>query len=544
MAEPYIERIYPLTMIPGVQVDGTQFNSRNWVASQWTRFYGNDAMKMGGFQEVANDLPRIPRGIMVVPEGVANDRPIFRVYIGDSDSLYYIEINEFGNKIGGLNDITPVGRAPNINTLWDFDITFDTGDGRSTIVAHGPPNLLSIAQETETPVYYGKADSNDALTPTGFVASGGITCLGEFLFIFGNDGFIQWTKRSDPTTRLGSGRPTGNKIIYGLPIIGSYSNSSPAGLFWSLDCLIKCSAVYDVTNVGALLEFRFESISCQSSVLSSQGIIEYDSVYYWAGVDRFLFYAGTNGTIRELPNDMCLNDFFDNLNIAQRQKVWATKITRWGEIWWHYPRGNSDECNAAIIYNVRINKWYPAAFIPVDEDINVRPGLIMRSDGEFDQTFAYPLWTGNTINPQGNYSLWMHEGRDPNYGGNLYDMLPLVGARLPIQAYVSTGSIAWCAVGPDAQRHSVDRWVYLYRIELDLKQDGAMYVQVIRQKYARSTVTLDVETKNYPFDEDTKKIDMREQAREMRLTFVSDVLGGFFQLGQILMVAKIGDGRQ
>jgi hypothetical protein len=39
----------------------------------------------------------------------------------------------------------------------------------------------------------------------------------------------------------------------------------------------------------------------------------------------------------------------------QRQKVWATKVPRFGEIWWFYPKGDSEECNDAIIYNIREN---------------------------------------------------------------------------------------------------------------------------------------------------------------------------------------------
>ena len=75
------------------------------------------------------------------------------------------------------------------------------------------------------------------------------------------------------------------------------------------------------------------------------------------------------------------NYFFDNLNYDQRQKVWATKVPRHGEIWWFYPRGDSTECNDAIIYNVRENTWYDAG-----QAMGAR-----RSAGYFSQVFAYPV---------------------------------------------------------------------------------------------------------------------------------------------------------
>ncbi len=121
---------------------------------------------------------------------------------------------------------------------------------------------------------------------------------------------------------------------------------------WSLDSVIR------VTQVGtAAIEFRFDTVTSQSSILSNKSIIEYDGIYYWAGVDRFLMY---NGIVQELPNSMNLQYFFGNLNYAQRQKVWATKYTKYGEIWWHFPALTSTECDQAIIYNVREQTWYAA----------------------------------------------------------------------------------------------------------------------------------------------------------------------------------------
>jgi hypothetical protein len=104
-------------------------------------------------------------------------------------------------------------------------------------------------------------------------------------------------------------------------------------------------------------------------------------VYYWCGVDRFLLY---NGTVKEIPNTFNQNYFFDNLNYNQRQKVWVTKVPRYGEIWWFYPRGDATECTDAIIYNVRENVWYDAG-----EALGAR-----RSAGYFSQVFAHPVAAG------------------------------------------------------------------------------------------------------------------------------------------------------
>jgi hypothetical protein len=216
--------------------------------------------------------------------------------------------------------------------------------------------------------------------------SGGVVVLHPYVFVYGNDGLIRNCSAGDPNDWVSADANENNvasgKIVKGLPVRGG--SNSPSGLFWSLDSLIRVSyapqslGVAGTANFAAPTFWRYDIISSQSSIMSSSSVIEYDGIYYWCGVDRFLLY---NGVVKEIPNQMNQNWFFDNLNYNQRQKVWATKVPRFGEIWWFYPRGDSEECNDAIIYNVRENTWYDAG-----QAIGAR-----RSAGYFSQVFAYPV---------------------------------------------------------------------------------------------------------------------------------------------------------
>jgi hypothetical protein len=216
--------------------------------------------------------------------------------------------------------------------------------------------------------------------------SGGVVSLHPYLFVYGNNGLIQncsagntndWVSADANAVNVASG-----KIVQGLPVRGG--SNAPSGLFWSLDSLVRVSFI---GGTGTPPQYwRYDIISSQSSILSSQSAIEYDGVYYWCGVDRFLLY---NGVVKEIPNTMNQNYFFDNLNYDQRQKVWATKVPRFGEIWWYYPRGDATECTDAIIYNVRENTWYDAG----------EARGAQRSAGYFSQVFAFPVaadWHGST----------------------------------------------------------------------------------------------------------------------------------------------------
>ena len=223
--------------------------------------------------------------------------------------------------------------------------------------------------------------------------SGGVVSLHPYLFVYGNNGqirncaagnFNDWVSADANEANMATG-----KIVKGLPVRGG--SNSPSGLFWSLDSLIRVSYNPTSNTVGgtSVTQFwRYDVISSQSSMLSSQSVIEYDGIYYWVGVYRFLLY---NGVVKEIPNSMNQNFFFDNLNYAQRQKVYATKVPRFGEIWWFYPRGNSTECNDCIIYNVRENVWYDAGTA-----LGAR-----RSAGYFSQVFRFPVNAGVEINATG-----------------------------------------------------------------------------------------------------------------------------------------------
>jgi hypothetical protein len=211
--------------------------------------------------------------------------------------------------------------------------------------------------------------------------SGGVVSLHPYVFVYGNDGLIRNCSAGNPNDWVSADANEVNvasgKIVQGLPVRGG--SNAPSGLFWSLDSLIRVSYV---GGTGTPAQFwRYDIITSQSSILSSQCAIEYDGIYYWIGVDRFLLY---NGTVKEIPNPMNQNYFFDNLNYNQRQKVWATKVPRYGEIWWFYPRGDATECTDAIIFNVREQTWY---------DAGSAPGA-RRSAGFFSQVFSRPIEAG------------------------------------------------------------------------------------------------------------------------------------------------------
>jgi hypothetical protein len=350
--------------------------------------------------------------------------------------------------------------------------------------------------------------------------SGGVVMLHPYLFVYGNYGLIKnsaagnfndWVSADANETSVATG-----KVVKGLPLRGG--TTSPAGLFWTLDSVVRVTYAPSTVN-GVNFYWKYDLISSQSSILSSQSVIEYDGIFYWCGVDRFLQY---NGVVQEIPNNQNMNHFFDNLNYAQRQKVWCTKVPRWGEIWWFYPRGDSTECNDAIIYNVREKVWYDAG-----QSVGAA-----RSAGTFSEVFRYPIWAGTEENTAGKYTLWQHErGTNQVYLNNVnaidsYFETPILGAY--------TGLVG------STQQPGDNVWTRCERIEPDFVQAEEMYVVVTGKGYADD---IDQPSPQYMFQTDTLKVDMREQRREMRLRFGSNITNGNYFMGKVLLSLDTGDIR-
>lgn len=500
----------------GCKRDGTLLEGDNYVDMQWCRFQMKAGLprKIGGYRSLTSELSGISRGLHIYSNENNN-----HVHSGWSDGLDHFDLDMNGN-VSGLSNRTPVGFAADANNLWQFDLLYDGTALSSALLAHAAPNANDISSSTDTPVYYGDVTSGAPLVASGSPnVAGGVFVLNPFGVSFGHDGVVNVSAANDLATAWTSSfRPTATKLVYGLPIRAGAGNG-PSGLIWGIDALVR------MTFVGGSTQFNFDTITSQYSILSSQSVIEYDGIFYWAGIDHFLSF---NGVIQEVENGLNLNWFYDNLNYEYAQKVFAVKVPRWGEIWWCYPRGDATECTHAVILNVRLsrilgfNVWY---------DTELPNGG--RSAGQFARVFRSPLMTGVTTDATTGYSkLWQHE-----FGVDEVD-----GTRVnAIQSYFECGSL-WLATDDGQKNNSL----YLDYIEPDFVQTGDMTVQVIGS-YSNSRAP-DVASTPLPFPDtattaDEQVVYVREQRRQLRLRFESNVQGGDYQMGDTILQVRVGDNR-
>ena len=577
---------FALTSRAGIKRDGTDFDSEFWHDGQWVRFQRGRPRKMGGYVNMSTQISGPARNIFVDSRNPNSSVHIFSRW-GVEQMLFASD----GTPSGSISDRTPAGFVANANYTWQSAAMFQSGgSGTPTLVALNSPDLADIATDTNGALYSGDITGSAALTAVTdgtnpVVASGGVCVLQPFVVVYGSNGFIRNSNANNISgaagwvgTNANTANVAGTKIVRGLPIRGG--GQSPAGLFWALDALIRMS------YVSSTVLWKYDTLSDDITVMSKDCIVEFDNAYYWLGVDRFYVF---NGVVQELPNQMNINWLFDNLNFAQRQKVWALKIPRFGEIWWFFPFGSDTECSAAVCFNVRENTWYdtriersagfPARVFPrpiMAGELTATTALRYTPTGgafTLGETIqgATSLATGkvaratstqlNLIDVTGTFqngetiadlthggidtgtvtaapfsqdltNVWQHEqGTDRVVGTET----SAIQANLKSNnfQYMTGGPVQQAAAGANLQTR-------LLRLEPDFIMTGSMTVTVAGKSFAQSD---EVVGDPYTFDSTTEYIDLREQRRELSLTLESNEAGGDFQMGRILITVEPGDER-
>ena len=587
------EQIVTIRSQPGIKRDGTKFEGDQYVDGSWVRFQRGLPRKIGGYRSINKYIEGLPRALHEYTQD-----SLTYLHLGSANLVEPLYIDgSFNTSI--VTDRTPTsGFTQSANNMWQFTASYDTTNGNQ-IVAQVAPNLDCICNNAGGEVFTGDLLGTGALVavpalnkPANFNATGGVVTLPPYTFAYGNDGYVAWSAPNAPDDYVSSGAGnayvTAQKIVKAMPLRGGPGNS-PSGLFWAADALIRASFI------GGTAVFQFDTISTQTSILSSNCVIEYDGIFYWVGTDRFLMF---NGVVREIPNNLNLNFFFDTLNDAQRQKVFALKVPRFGEIWWCFPKDDSEEPNHAVIYNVREDTWY---------DTPLPNGG--RGAGIFPTVFNRPVMTG--VDPQ-DFIATAVAIDDAGSGYTAGDTLTVTGGTgtIPVELTVSTvdmsGGITGVSIsnvglyrvvpanpvlvtggsGSGAEFNltfvepykmwvhevgtdeidgqnlqpirsffetadlslpatsQINRALQVLMVEPDFVQSGDMTLQVVGRANARAQEVYGP-LMTFPDVATTPQeqvVFLKEQRRELRFRFESNALGGDYQMGTILAHVQQGDG--
>jgi len=194
--------------------------------------------------------------------------------------------------------------------------------------------------------------------------------------------FAQWT----PATSTTSGETI---LADGTEIVGAVRSRNAIHIWTD-------NAMYTQQFVGPPFIFGFQQVGTDCGLIGPHAAIDYDGVSYWMGNNNFYAF---DGRVNNLPCTV-RRFLFDSFNMTNKDKVYAGVNSEFKEIIWLYPKADSTEPNAYIIYNVEERTWvYGDSFYTTFEDRNVFSNTL--ATGRVSATDSTYLWDNE---PEGIYT--------------------------------------------------------------------------------------------------------------------------------------------
>lgn len=577
------KQMFPITYKPGILRDGSPFQGSYSTGGQWVRFFRGQPQNIGGMknyvlyiQTIPELLPpsSTPTAALIYYDSDGNKHILVGVSLVTQQHKYSV-IDATYNNIGSQT-LTYFKKFTNpTNTLTQFVVVISIINNVKTelILSLGMKNYLDINSNEAVSTILAKKDTGEFWTvkfkadpvknqneefkqpiPTedNFIfkeATGGMLYVGNRLFYYGNNGLVRWSSASQEKLNKKTNitcpflffedkysiNISTDKVIYGAEWRGGAN--SPTIIFWTLGSVVLISNTTGSNNQVIDdpddLSFSKKVLSRDSSILSSNSVVEYDGIFYWPGTQRFFVF---NGVVLPLENNLNRQTFFDTIDMSKRQRVFGVKNVSRDEIWWFYPEKGKDAnvgCTRAVIYNVVDNTWY-------DTDIE-------RAAGYFDNTGGNMYTVGKNLSPyegDNNSYVWEHEvGNDQV---NLYKDVDQQVKAIP--SFFTTPIISYATFNPQKQVAGIDYNIGIERIEPNIvgTKKIKMTVSINTYEYPASIPV----TTTYDLTEDGEleniirpAINERKQGRNINFTFKSEGIGSGYQMGTTFVLAEIDDGR-
>jgi len=392
--------LIPLQLPPGVHRNGTDFESSNrWRDASLVRWHDGTLRPVGGWvTRKASAFASPPRAMISWLDNTSSEH----LAAGTHEKLYYVnpsstvfDITPTGLTSGSVSGALNVGygggfygtsgnygRAPTASgvyaeaTTWSLDtfgqnlIACSSKDGKiyQWLLNTGvKPTALSNA-----PV------NNKAIVVT------------EERFVFalgagGNPRKVQWCDQENNTTWSASATnqagdfelQTTGQIMCGLRMRGR-------------TLILTDNDAHIASYSGAPFVYGFERVGTACGVASRRGAVAIDEGAFWMGKKGFFTFDGS--VAKEIACEV-LDYVFDDMNPAQKTKVYAVHNSQHSEIWWFYPSATSNENDRYVALDYKEGHWII--------------GDLSRTAGVDQGIFTSPIWadaSGNIYNQETGYT--------------------------------------------------------------------------------------------------------------------------------------------
>jgi len=233
---------------------------------------------------------------------------------------------------------TPTGLTYTLSTVIS---TSGTQSGLQYVSQRGIN--LALISDADCPIYQNYLVVSDA---------------SRFVLVFGTNDYssttldpmlIRWSDQENPfvwtpaiTNQAGSIR-----LSHGSEIVAAIQSRQEIVVFTD-------QAVYSLQYLGPPFVWKTELLGDNISVMGPNAVALASGVIYWMGVDKFYMY---DGRVQTLGCDL-RRYVFQDLNIQQRQQVYAGTNEAFNEIWWFYCSSDSTVSDRYVVYNYLEKIWY------------------------------------------------------------------------------------------------------------------------------------------------------------------------------------------
>jgi hypothetical protein len=113
-------------------------------------------------------------------------------------------------------------------------------------------------------------------------------------------------------------------------------------------------SLHSMQYIGPPFTFGINQIASNITIMSPNAVESVNDVVFWMGIEDFYVYAGNTS---KLPCTL-RSYIFNDINLLQREKIFAGSNSSFGEVWWFYPSSTSDEIDRYVVYNYEQKIWY------------------------------------------------------------------------------------------------------------------------------------------------------------------------------------------
>jgi|TARA_A100001515_G_scaffold144479_1_gene148618 hypothetical protein len=302
---------------------------------------------------------------------------------------------------------------------------------------------------------------------------------------------VRWSNQEDFTNWIPSVSSTSGETVLtdGTRIVGGV-RSRNAITIWTDNSL------WQMQYVGPPFTFNFRQLGTNCGMIGPHAGVDYNGTPIWMGYENFYAY---DGQVRNLPATI-RRYVFDNLNIDQKDKIYAGINSEFKEIIWLYPSTSSDECDSYVLYSPEENYWaYGTCFWTTFNDRTI---------------FGNTITTGTTV-----------------AGSNLYDNEPtniFTGNGASLTSYIESG---------DFDIADGNELMFMDKIIPDFDiNTGNIKFSIKTKQYPESTNI----TEKGPFviSNTTQKVDMRARGRQGRIRVSCNSTGTKWRWGSLRLAVQ------